>query len=111
MIIVLASALAIVGCAMPSGDKVSQATAMEFKEGVSTEAEIVAKFGKPTGVSFSGGIKTISYIRPQFNHSSSFNPFITDVTDIKASYELTPAGVLQKITYSEEKGRLKDYLR
>jgi len=104
MIIVLASALAIVGCAMPSGAKVSQATATQFKEGVSTEAEIVAKLGKPTGVSFSGGSKTISYVGADLNLSpASLIGLGTGVTNKTASYELTPAGVLQKITYSEQK--------
>lgn len=102
-----AVSLFIAGCAS-SGTQVSQNAAMQFKEGVTTEAQIVAKLGQPTGVTMSsGGIKTITYTGAQAQvKAASFIPIVglfaggSDIAVTTAAYQLDTNGLLQKVDYS-----------
>jgi hypothetical protein len=101
MLTAVAVALAIVACAMPREARISQAAAAQFKEGVSTEAEIVAKLGKPTDVSVSGGNKVMNYV--DLNSApASGDGLGTSVTSKTASFEIDSTGTLLKMTYSEQ---------
>lgn len=99
--------LFIAGCAA-TGTQVSQNAAMQFKEGVTTEAQIVAKLGPPTGVTMSsGGIKTITYTGAQVQmKAATFIPIVglfaggSDVAVTTAAYQLGIDGILQKVDYS-----------
>lgn len=103
----LVVSLFIAGCAS-SGTQVSQNAAMQFKEGVTTEAQIVGKLGPPTGVTISsGGIKTISYTGAQAQvKAATFIPIVglfaggSDIVVTTAAYQLGADGVLQKVDYS-----------
>lgn len=107
----LVVSLFIAGCAS-SGTQVSQNAAMQFKEGVTTEAQIVAKLGPPSGISISsGGIKTLSYTGAQYQtKAASFIPIVglfaggADYTISTAAYQLGTDGILQKIDYSTYNG-------
>ena len=103
----LVVSLFIAGCAS-SGTQVSQNAAMQFKEGITTEAQIVSKLGPPTGVTISsGGIKTITYTGAQAQvKAASFIPIVglfaggSDVVVTTAAYQLGTDGILQKVDYS-----------
>lgn len=107
----LVVSLFIAGCAS-SGTQVSQNAAMQFKEGVTTEAQIVAKLGPPSGVTISsGGGKTLLYSGAQYQtKAATFIPIVglfaggADYTVSTASYRLGADGVLQKIDYSTYNG-------
>ena len=102
--------LALSGC-VASGVQVSQDAATQFKEGVTTEAEIVAKLGKPSSVTISGGQRFISYSGYQSQAKAA--SFITiigafaggfDYTISSAVYQFDSQGILQKISYSQHGG-------
>lgn len=104
-IVVVASALA--GCAA-SGTQVSQGAALQFKEGVSTEAQIVAALGRPTSTSISSGMKFIVYSGMQYQvKGATFIPIVgafaggADYIATMAMYQIGADGILQKITYTE----------
>ena len=73
---VLAVTSFIAGCAS-SGTQISQEKATSFKEGVSTESEIVAALGKPTSVMIMGDMKYISYSGFQYQtKAATFIPVV-----------------------------------
>lgn len=101
---VLATALA--GCAA-SGVQVSEQMATQFKEGTSTEIEIVKALGPPTSVTVSSGKRFISYTGMQYQvKGASFIPIVgafaggSDYKMSVAMFQIDPAGVLEKITYT-----------
>lgn len=102
--------LALSGC-VASGVQVSQEAATQFKEGVTTEAEIIAKLGKPSGVTITGGQRLISYSGYQSHaKAASFIPIIgafaggSDYNISSAAYLIDSQGILQKITYAQHGG-------
>lgn len=99
--------IVISGCAA-SGTQVSQGAALQFKEGVSTESQIVSALGRPTSTSISSGLKFIVYSGMQYKvKGATFIPIVgafaggADYTATMAMYQIGPDGVLQKITYTE----------
>lgn len=97
----------LAGCAA-SGTQISQGAALQFKEGVSTEAQIVSALGRPTSTSISSGMKFIMYSGMQYQvKGATFIPIVgafaggADYTATMAMYQIGPDGVLQKITYTE----------
>ncbi|MDH4481432.1 MAG: hypothetical protein QE279_01845 [Rhodoferax sp.] len=104
--ITLLAAALLGGCAS-SGTQVSEAAALQFKEGETTEAQIIAKLGKPTSVSIASGMKFISYSGMQYQvKGATFIPIVgafaggADYTMSMAMYQIGANGVLEKITYS-----------
>lgn len=102
--------LALSGC-VASGVQVSQEAATQFKEGVTTEAEIIAKLGKPSGVTITGGQRLISYAGYQSQaKAASFIPIIgaftggSDYSISSAVYQIDSQGILQKISYAQHGG-------
>lgn len=100
-------AVALLGGCAASGTQVSEAAALQFKEGQTTEAQIIAKLGKPTSVTIAGGVKSISYVGVQYQvKPETFIPIIggfvggADYTMSMATYQIGANGVLEKITYS-----------
>ncbi len=101
----------VAGCAA-TGTQVSQSAALQFKEGITSEADIVAKLGAPTGIRVSsGGIRIITYTGGQAQvKGASFIPIIgmfaggTDYTVTTATYQMGADGLLQKIDYSSSAG-------
>ena len=100
------AAVALAGCAS-SGVQVSQTAATQFKEGVSTEAEVVAKLGKPTMVTISGDTKIIAYTGVQYQtKEATFIPVVglfaggSDMSISSASYQIGKDGIVQKISYA-----------
>ncbi|MFZ6734721.1 hypothetical protein ACO0LG_22550 [Undibacterium sp. Ji42W] len=101
----LAFVLVLAGCAS-SGTQVSQEVALSFKEGVTTEKEIVASLGTPTGVMISGDLKIISYSGFQYKmKAASFIPIVglaaggADYAHTSVSYIIDKAGIMTKINY------------
>lgn len=100
--------LAMLGGCVSSGTQVSQDAAMQFTEEKSTEAEIIAKLGRPTMVTINGNMKVLMYAGSQVKiKAASFIPIVgafaggSDVQTTAASYQInTKTGVLQKIIYS-----------
>lgn len=99
--------LFLYGC-VASGVQVSQDAAMQFKEGKTTETEILAKLGRPTTTTISDGTRIISYTGFQSQvKAATFIPIIgsfvggSDYTISTAMYQIDTKGVLQKITYSQ----------
>lgn len=106
----ISASIILAGCAA-SGVQVSQEAATQFKEGVTTEAQIVAKLGAPTSVTIANGNKTITYTGTQYRtNAASFIPIVglfaggADYTASVASYQLDSRGVLEKATYSTHGG-------
>jgi outer membrane protein assembly factor BamE (lipoprotein component of BamABCDE complex) len=104
---VIAIAALVTGCAS-SGVQVSQQAATQFKEGVSTEADIVRTLGRPTSVTVSSNRKFISYSGAQYQvKPASFIPIVgafaggADYTVSTATYEIGPDGVLQHVTFTQ----------
>lgn len=100
----------LAGC-VASGVQVSQDAALQFKEGVTTESEILAKLGRPTGTTISGGMKFISYSGFQSQaKGASFIPIVgafaggSDYAVSTALYQIDASGVMQKATYSSHGG-------
>ena len=96
----------LTGCAS-SGTQVSQQAATQFKEGESTEAQIIAKLGPPTSTTIMGGFKTISYSGMQYQvKGATFIPIIgafaggSDYTMSIASYQIGSDGILKKFSYT-----------
>lgn len=96
----------LAGCAS-SGTQISQNAALQFKEGVSTEAEIINKLGRPTSITINGDIKLISYAGSQYQaKAASFIPIVGvfagggDIAVTHAAYQIGPDGILKKIIYS-----------
>ena len=95
------------GCAS-SGVQVSQEAALQFVEQKSTEADIIAKLGRPTMVTINGNIKVLMYAGSQVKvKAASFIPVVgafaggSDIQSTAASYQLdAKTGILQKIIYS-----------
>lgn len=109
-IFALIAAVFLAGCAS-SGVQVSPEAAMQFKEGVTTEQQITAKLGAPTGTMVSGNVKTISYSGTQMQvKAASFIPIVglfaggSDYTISSVAYQLDANGVLQKVSYSTHNG-------
>jgi outer membrane protein assembly factor BamE (lipoprotein component of BamABCDE complex) len=103
-------AAALAGCAS-SGVQVSQTAATQFKEGVTTESQIVEKLGNPTTTTIANGIKTITYTGAQYRtNAASFIPIVglfaggTDFSVTVAAYQINNQGVLDKVTYSTSGG-------
>jgi len=104
-ITVLAVAI-LSGCAA-SGTQITEGAALQFKEGESTEAQIIAKLGKPTSVMIYSGFRFISYSGMQYKtRPESFIPFVgafvggADYAMTSATYQIGSNGVLEKITYT-----------
>lgn len=96
----------LAGCAA-SGTQVSQQAALQFKENVTTESEILRALGPPTGVSVGGGKKFLSYTGMQTQvKAATFIPIVgafaggADYQMTQAMYQLDANGVLEKITYT-----------
>jgi hypothetical protein len=101
------TAIVLVGCAA-SGVQISQESATQFTEGVSTESAIIAKLGKPTMITMNGPVKLITYSGSQYQtKAASFIPVVglfaggADMAVKTVSYQINKAGILEKIIYSE----------
>ncbi|MFZ3141170.1 hypothetical protein [Polaromonas sp.] len=106
LLIALIVATVLAGCAS-SGVQVSQAAATQFREGVSTEADVVAKLGKPNMVTISGNVRTIAYNGIQYEtKAATFIPIVglfaggSDTSITTASYEIGQDGIVKKISYA-----------
>jgi hypothetical protein len=100
-LLVLVSALALFGCTT-QGARISQTVATQFKEGISTEAEIVSALGTPMGISLSGGSRILIYRSTEPLPSSLIlGIFYSSELKKQVSYEVNSSGTLHKITYSE----------
>jgi hypothetical protein len=102
----LALTVLLAGCAA-SGTQVSERTALQFKENVTTEREIVAALGPPTGTTISGGMRYLTYTGMQYQvKGATFIPIIgglvggVDYQMSHAMFEIGPDGVMRKMTYS-----------
>jgi hypothetical protein len=100
------AASSLAGCAA-SGVQVSQEAALQFKEGVSTETEIIARLGKPTTVVISNGVKMLSYSGMQYKtKGATFIPIVglfaggADYAYSNVTYQVAANGVLEKVTYT-----------
>lgn len=103
-------ALLLAGCAA-TGVQVSQEAATQFKEGVTTEAQIRAALGEPTSTTISSGIKTINYTGAQYStNAATFIPVVglfaggSDYSVSTASYQINDKGLLEKASYTTSKG-------
>lgn len=101
------TALVLSACAS-TGVQVSEAAATQFKEGVSTEQDIVSKLGPPTQTTTSGGRKTLVYAGAQSQaKAATFIPIVgafaggADVKSSSAVYIIGPNGVLERMAYSQ----------
>jgi outer membrane protein assembly factor BamE (lipoprotein component of BamABCDE complex) len=99
-------ALALSGC-VASGTQVSEQAAMQFKEGITTEDQIVAKLGQPTAVHNFSGNRILSYSGMQVRmKGTSFIPVVgmfaggSDYKMTIANFHIGKNGVLEKIDYS-----------
>lgn len=104
---ILLVATLVAGCAA-SGVQVSERAALQFKEGVTTESEIVQTLGKPTSVYVAQGIRVISYSGMQYQvKGATFIPIVgafaggADYAFTTASYEINGEGTLTKVTYTQ----------
>lgn len=103
---ILAITYLLAGCAA-TGVQVSAEAAMQFKEGTSTETQIVGRLGKPTTVTISNGLKFITYTGMQYQtKAATFIPIVgvfaggADYTMSIATYQIGHDGILQKVTYT-----------
>lgn len=99
--------LSLLTACASTGTQVSQASATQFIEGTTTEAEIVQKLGPPTSVTIGTGTRTIGYTGAQYRtKAATFIPIVglfaggADMQVTTAAYEIKPNGVLSKITYT-----------
>jgi outer membrane protein assembly factor BamE (lipoprotein component of BamABCDE complex) len=106
LFLTLALVASLAAC-MSTGKQVTQEAALQFKEGVATEVEILSKLGQPTGMSVQGGKKFLTYSGMQVQvKGATFIPFVgafaggSDYTMSTAIYQLGPDGILEKITFS-----------
>lgn len=97
---------ALAGCAA-SGTQVSEQAALQFKEGETTEKQIVAKLGRPNSVTIVEGKRLISYIGSQVQiKGASFIPIVglfaggADVQMTMATFHIDSNGVLEKVSYT-----------
>jgi hypothetical protein len=109
-IITLVLLVVLTGCAA-SGIQVSQNAALQFKEGIATEAQIMEKLGRPTSTTIINGQRLISYSGMQYQvKGATFIPIVgafaggADYTISVATYQIGVNGVLQKISYSTYDG-------
>jgi hypothetical protein len=93
------------GCAS-SGTQISQEAATSFKEGVTTEKEIITALGNSTSVMISGDTKIISYSGFQYKmKAASYIPIVglfaggADYAQTNAMYIIDTKGILTKINY------------
>lgn len=100
----------LAGCAA-TGVQVSQEAATQFKEGVTTEAQIRMALGEPTSITISSGVKTINYMGAQYStNAASFIPVVglfaggSDYSISTASYQINDKGLLEKASYTTSKG-------
>lgn len=98
---------AILTACASTGTQISQETATSFKEGVTTEKEIVSTLGNPTSVTISGDTKIISYSGFQYKtKAATFVPIVglfaggADYSQTIAMYFIDKQGVLTKINYT-----------
>lgn len=98
--------MTLAGCAA-SGTQISEQAAMQFKEGVTTDAQIIAKLGQPTSVSIYAGKRMLSYSGTQVKvKAASFIPIVgafvggADSQITIATYQIGSNGVLEKIMYT-----------
>lgn len=103
---IIASIALLTACAS-SGTQVSQEVATSFKEGVTTEKEIVAALGNPTSVVISGNTKIISYSGFQYKmKAASFIPVVglvaggADYAHTSVMYFINKEGIMTKINYT-----------
>jgi hypothetical protein len=106
LLILLGVVLGLAGCAS-SGTQVSMNTASKFKEGVTTENEIVAVLGRPSSVTITSGQKSIVYSGGQCQtKAATFIPVIgifaggMDCQSSSIVFLLDGNGVAQKIIYA-----------
>lgn len=104
--LILALAVALAGC-MSAGKQVAPEAALQFKEGITTETEILSKLGQPTGMSMHSGKKFLTYSGMQMQmKGASFIPIVgafaggSDYKMSMAIYQIDSNGVLEKITYN-----------
>lgn len=105
-LILIGVVLGLAGCSS-SGTQVSMTTASKFKEGVTTEKEIVAVLGKPSSVTMASGQKSIVYAGGQCQtKATTFIPVIgafaggVDCQSSSVIFMIDGNGVAQKIIYS-----------
>ncbi|NQW81079.1 MAG: hypothetical protein HQ445_07880 [Polaromonas sp.] len=99
--------MALSACAS-SGVRVSSDAAASFKTGESTEADIVAKLGKPTGVFITNGVRMIQYAGMQYQtRAATFIPVVglfaggADMQMSQVLFQFDAQGKLAKTATSE----------
>ena len=109
--IVFVAAPFFLSACMASGIQVSEQAALQFKEGVTTEKEIISKLGKPSGVGVMAGKKMLTYSGMQSRvNGATFIPIVgafvggSTYKISVAVYTINPNGVLEHITYSAHEG-------
>jgi hypothetical protein len=109
--VLLAAAIAVLAGCAASGVQVTEQAATQFREGVSTEAEILKTLGPPTTVTVAGGHRFLGYTGMQYRiKPASFVPIVgmfaggTDYAYSSALYEIRSDGVLEHVTYTSAGG-------
>ena len=105
--LLLCSALTLAAC-VSSGTKVSAEDTKQFKVGVTTEQEIIAKLGTPNKViTNTDGSKVDIYLHVASNiHAASFIPVVgifaggTSTNSDSATFTFDPQNVLKSISNS-----------
>ena len=95
------------GCTSATGKQISQSAAMQFKEGQSTESEILSRLGSPTSTSIVNNKKVLVYSGGQAQvKGATYIPIVgmfaggSDYQASVAIFSIGSNGVLEKITYS-----------
>lgn len=109
----IATILAIcAGCAS-SGVQISEKAATQFKEGQTTEQQVIDALGKPSTILISGGKKTLAYTGVQYQiQGASFIPIVglfaggADVQVTSARYTFSN-GILEQIAYSKSESNAR----
>ena len=101
------AAVVLTACAS-SGVRVSPDAAAAFKTGEATEADIVAKLGRPTGVFIANGVRMIQYAGMQYQtRAATFIPVFglfaggSDMQISQVLFQFDEHGKLAKTTASE----------
>lgn len=102
---IVATLLALVlgGCAS-SGVQIAPERLGDFKEGTTTEAEVIAKLGPPTGVTTAAGMRLLTYSGADYQtRPATFIPFIgplvggVDVRTSMVMFKFDSAGKLVEV--------------
>lgn len=113
-VLCVSAVIALAGCAS-AGVQISEQAATQFKEGVTTETEIVKALGHPTSTSISEGKRVISYTGVQYQvRGATFVPIVglfaggADYKMSVAKFDIGANGVLEKITYTTSDGSTRN---